>query len=135
MKEELAILEQVVESIERIGDECASLIERIEIKIQENLLFTDIGVEQFNDLYNRMRASAEEMIKTLKRPTKLSAKKVISNGFKVKHLVERYREAHTKRLVKGVCDPRASNMYFDMLDFTGNIARHSSNIVKILTKK
>jgi hypothetical protein len=46
-------------------------------------------------------------------------------------LVERYRAEHMERLVKGVCTPMAANMFFDMLDFTGNIARHSSYVVKL----
>ena len=56
----------------------------------------------------------------------------IKNGFHVKDLVERYRKEHADRLVQGDCTPMAANMYFDMLDFTGNIARHASNIVKLL---
>jgi len=135
-KEELVVLSQVIESLERMGDECAGLIERIEIKIQEKLLFPDIGVEEFNEVYNMMKVSVAGMIKILRHPKgEVEAKEVISNGFKIKDLIERYRKAHAERLVKGMCDPRASNMYFDMLDFTGNIARHSSNIVKTLIAK
>ncbi len=135
LKKELAVLAQVVENIERMGDECASLIERIEIKIEEKLLFTDIGVEQFNEVYDKMRVSVKGMIGVLNSPTDDGIREVSANGLHVKHLVEKYRKAHAERLVKGMCDPRSSNMYFDILDFTGNIARHSSYIVKILTEK
>ena len=31
-----------------------------------------------------------------------------------------------------LCTPLGANMYFDMLDFTGNLARHSTNVVKLL---
>jgi len=56
---------------------------------------------------------------------------VIDNGFRVKGLVEQYRKEHADRLVQGLCTPMGANMYSDMLDFTGNLARHSSNIVKL----
>jgi len=127
----LIALEQMVETLERMGDEATNLIERIEIKIAEHLLFSEEGVVQFNGTYDTMKMSVETMIEALKKPSPALRAKVIDNGFKVKSLVERYREEHAERLVKGLCTPMGANMYFDMLDFTGNLARHASNIVKL----
>lgn len=128
---ELVSLEQTVETLERMGDEAAGLIERIEMKIAEHLLFSDIGVEQFNETYNVMKKSVEMMREFLINKDQALKERIIDNGFHVKELVERYRKEHTDRLIKGMCTPMAANMYFDMLDFTGNLARHSSNIVKL----
>ncbi|MDD5495959.1 MAG: PhoU domain-containing protein [Candidatus Omnitrophica bacterium] len=127
----LSVLAQAIGTLERMGDEAASLIERIEIKVSENLLFSQLGVDQFNETYNAMKESVSGMIKFLKKPDSVLKDRIINNGFHVKELVERYRKEHSDRLVKGVCTPMAANMYFDMLDFTGNLARHSSNIVKL----
>ncbi len=130
-KNELSTLESTVEMLERMGDEAASLIERIEIKVNEKLLFSEAGVEQFNETYAAMKKSVEMMRNFLKSHEKALKGKVVKNGLHVKDLVERYRKEHADRLVKGLCTPIAANMYFDMLDFTGNLARHSSNIVKL----
>lgn len=130
-KKELVILEQVVETLERMGDEAAGLTERIEMKVAEKLLFSDEGVEQFNETYHAMKKSVDMMREFLKSGDPCLKERIIDNGFHVKELVERYRKEHTERLVKGICTPMAANMYFDMLDFTGNLARHSSNIVKL----
>ena len=130
-KKNLALMEQVVETLERMGDEEANLIERIEIKVVEKLLFSDSGVAEFNETFNAMKRSVEMMIDFLKRRDLVQKDRIIDNGFHVKGLVERYRKEHFERLVQGVCTPMAANMYFDMLDFTGNLARHSSNIVKL----
>lgn len=127
----LALLEQVVETLERMGDEAANLIERIEIKIVEHLLFSDLGVQQFNETFNAMKRSVEMMREFLSKASPELKDKIIDNGFHVKGLVERYRKEHFDRLIQGICTPMAANMYFDMLDFTGNLARHSSNIVKL----
>jgi phosphate:Na+ symporter len=132
-KKELSVLEQVVETLERMGDEAASLVERIEIKVAEKLMFSETGVEQFNETYAAMKGSVEMAREFLRRPDPVLREKVIDNGFHVKELVERYRKEHAERLVKGICTPMAANMFFDMLDFTGNLARHSSNIVKSLS--
>ncbi|MCX5678836.1 MAG: hypothetical protein NTY76_06990 [Candidatus Omnitrophica bacterium] len=130
-KKELVILEQVTETLERMGDEAANLVERIEIKNAEHLLFSDLGVAQFNETYGVMKKSADMMRTFLKGRSEELKDRVVDNGFQVKALVQRYREEHMERLVRGICTPIAANMYFDMLDFTGNLARHASAIVKL----
>jgi phosphate:Na+ symporter len=128
---DLVVLEQTVETMERMGDEAANLVERIEIKVCEKLLFSEPGVQQFNQTYNAMKESVRMMIEFLKSKDSKLKKMVIDNGFHVKELVEHHRKEHADRLVKGLCTPMAANMYFDMLDFTGNLARHASNVVKL----
>ena len=131
-KKELAAIAQVVETLERMGDEAANMIERIEIKVVEHLLFSEIGVQQFNETFNVMKESVHMMRNFLTDPAAGSKEKIVENGFRVKDLVERYRKEHFERMVQGVCTPMGANMYFDMLDFTGNLARHSSSVVKLL---
>lgn len=130
-KKELAVMEQVIETLERMGEEATNIIERIEIKVAERLLFSELGVAQFNETFNAMKSSVDMMRSFLIKESAELRKKVIDNGFHVKELVERYRKEHFERLVQGLCTPMAANMYFDVLDFTGNLARHSSNIVKL----
>ncbi len=129
-KDDLVTASQIAETLERIGDECINLIERIEIKIEEGLLFSEEGVKEYIEVFDSAKQSFDMASKVLRAADKALAERVIANGFHVKELVETYRKTHNERLVRGICDPRTSNMFFDMLDFTGNIARHSSNVVK-----
>ena len=132
-KKRLSSLAQMVGMLERMGDEATGLIERIEVKVHEKLLFSEDAVAQFNETYGSMKGSVRMMIDFLHAKSPALKKKVIDNGLHVKELVERYRARHADRLVQGACTPMGANMYFDMLDFTGNLARHSSNIVKLGT--
>ncbi|MFA6141862.1 MAG: PhoU domain-containing protein [Candidatus Omnitrophota bacterium] len=127
----LSVMEQMIEALERMGDEVASMIERIEVKVAEKLLFSEKGVEQFNETYDTMKKSVAMMREYLRNKSEDTRKRVVDNGFQVKELVERYRKEHSDRLIHGLCTPMGANMYFDMLDFTGNLARHASNIVKL----
>ncbi|MDD5428734.1 MAG: PhoU domain-containing protein [Candidatus Omnitrophica bacterium] len=127
----LAALAQIVEMLERMGDEATSLIERIEVKVHERILFSEEAVRQFNETYKAMKSSVQMMREYLRQKDEALKKKVLDNGLRVKELVENYRKEHADRLVRGDCTPMGANMYFDMLDFTGNLARHSSNIVKL----
>jgi len=128
---ELASIAQMIEMLERMGDEAVGLIERIEVKVNERLLFSEEAVKQFNETYKAMKSSVQMLREYLRKKDETLKKKIIDNGFYVKALVEKYRKEHADRLVKGDCTPMGANMYFDMLDFTGNLARHSSNIVKL----
>lgn len=128
---ELASIAQVIEMLERMGDEAVGLIERIEVKVHERLLFSEEAVKQFNETYKAMKISVQMLREYLRKKDETLKKKIIDNGFHVKALVEKCRKEHADRLVRGDCTPMGANMYFDMLDFTGNLARHSSNIVKL----
>ena len=130
-RKKLSGLAQMVEMLERMGDEATELIERIEVKVHEHLLFDEKAVTQFNETYKAMKSSVQMMREYLKTKEGSLKDKVIANGLHVKELVENYRTAHADRLVQGDCTPMGANMYFDMLDFTGNLARHASNIVKL----
>jgi len=131
-RKELVALHQAVETLERMGDEAASLVERIEIKNAEHLLFSDLGVAQYNETFGTMKKSVEMMREFLGGKDGVLKERIIDNGFQVKALVERFRAEHADRLLRGICTPMAANMFFDMLDFTGNLARHSSSIAKLL---
>ena len=134
-QKEFILLEQFAENLERIGDELRYLMERIEIKIAEKLLFSDIGVEQYKEVYEKMRRSVNLTIEFLNENKSELLEIILRNGDEIKKMIEKYRAEHLKRLMKGICEPRAANMYFDMLDFTGNIARHCTAIAKIYKEK
>ena len=130
-KKELVNLTQIIESLERIGDEATGLIERIEVKVHEKLLFGKIALSQFNETYKTMKVSVQMMREYLRSKDPDLKETIVKNGLHVKDMVERYRKEHADRLVQGNCTPMEANMYFDMLDFTGNIARHASNIIRL----
>ena len=130
-QKELILFEQIAENLERMGDELRYLMERIEIKIADNLFFSDMGVKQYQDAFEKMKKSVKLTIEFLNENKKELLKKILDNGNDVKKTIEKYRTEHLQRLTKGICKPRAANMYFDMLDFTGNIARHCTNIARV----
>ena len=130
-QKEFVLLEQFAQNIERMGDELRNLMERIEIKIAERLLFSDTGVEQYKEVFEKMKKSVNLTIKFLNENKSEFLEMILKNGDEIKKIVGKYRKEHLKPLTKGVCKLRAANMYFDMLYFTGNIARHCTNIARI----
>ena len=129
-RKELVLLEQTAQNIERMGDELRYLMERMEIKIAENLFFSDIGVEQYKEVFEKMRKSLKLTMEFLNENKRGLLDTILKNGDSIKESIEKYRKEHLERLTKGICEARAANMYFDMLDFTGNVARHCTNIAR-----
>jgi len=129
-RKEYILFDLTAQSMERMGDELRYLMERIEIKIAENLYFSDSGVEQYREVFDVMRRSVSLTVEFLEKEEGGLLEEISENGNKMKALVEKYRKEHLGRVSKGACEPRACNMYFDMLDFTGNVARHCTNIAR-----
>jgi len=134
-KKEFILLGQAAENMERMGDELRYLMERIEIKIIEKLLFSEKGVEQYKEIFSKMHRSVSLLADFFENDKDEDLKEILDNGLTLKDTIEKYRAEHMDRLINGVCQPRAANIFFDMLDFTGNIARHCTNIARIYKGK
>lgn len=117
-------LVDIICSIERIADCCVGLVERIEYKIIERLMFSETAVEEYQDLHSKINQLLLGTIKAMKTNNPMLAKNVKKSKSKLDTLVDKYRASHIKRSAKGICDDRAKVRYLDMLDFTKEAAYH-----------
>ncbi|MFH1269965.1 MAG: PhoU domain-containing protein [Candidatus Omnitrophota bacterium] len=131
-KKNIMLLANIVEDLEEIGDYIKDMVERIEIKIEEKLLFSDDAVNEYKHLYNTVETELEDVDKALKMKDKNFAKRILCNDKHVDKLVKKYRDTHAKRFVSGVCEPRACNMFLNLLDFTAQISHHAKTIAKYI---
>ena len=129
-KSNIMLLTDIVAGLEEIGDYIKDMIERIEIKIQEKLLFSDEALDEYKHLYVVVETALSSVVNSLKNKDNNFAKHVLSDEEHVDILVEKYREAHAQRLIAGICDPRTGNMFLNLLDFTAQIFHHTKAIAK-----
>ena len=52
----------IAADFELIGDYCKDILERIQIKIEEKLLFSEGAVEEYKDLYNKTKGALDEVV-------------------------------------------------------------------------
>lgn len=123
-------LTNIVGDLEEIGDYIKDMIERIEIKIQERLLFSEEGLSEYKHLYSVVEITLSDVVNSLKTNDNNFAKQALCGEQHIDNLVEKYRNAHAKRLLSGICDPRAGNMFLNLLDFTAQIFHHTKSIAK-----
>jgi len=134
-KNNIMLLSNIVEDLERVGYYIKDMIERIEIKIEEKLLFSDDAVNEYKHLYNVVETELSDIEMALRLNDKNFARRVLcSTENHVDNLVGKYRKSHAQRLVAGICLPRTCNMFLDLLDFTAQISHHTKAIAKNISE-
>lgn len=133
-KSQAIILADVVGDLEMIGDYCKDILERVQIKIEEKLLFSDEAVKEYEDLYHKTEDALNQVVCALERNSLGLAKEVLKSEKHIDSLVEEYRKRHDQRLIDGICSPIACNMFLNMLDFTAQIFHHTKTIANNLLK-
>lgn len=134
LKTAVAIYLNAAGDLELIGDYCKDILERVQIKIEERLLFSDEAVKEYAELYHKAESALKDAVEALKNDYFKASKKILEEEKAFKDLLEECRNRHNQRLIKGVCSPMACNMFLNMLDFTSQIFYRSKAIVKSLLK-
>ena len=127
-KKSAALLEDIVGHLEVIGDYCKDMVERVEIKIHERLLFSEEGLSEYTHLYHVVYASLTDVVKALRMQDKNFASRTLHDEEHVDKLADTYRNNHVQRLMEGTCNPMAGNMFLNLLDFTAAIFNHTKKI-------
>jgi len=127
-------LSEVVGDLELIGDYCKDILERIEIKIEEKLLFSEEAVQEYETLYKKTEDALDEIASALDKQDLERVSAVMRSQEHIDVLVDQMRARHSQRLIKGLCTPIACNMFLNMLDFTAAVYYHAKKIAKNLLR-
>ena len=122
----------IAADFELIGDYCKDILERIQIKIEEKLLFSEGAVEEYKDLYNKTKGALDEVVFVLEKDNPALIKEVLRKEEHIDSLVDKYRHNHDQRMLAGECTPMGCNMFLNMLDFTAAVYYHIKKIAKSL---
>lgn len=130
----VAAYANIVGDLELIGDYCKDILERVQIKIEERLLFSIDAVREYEDLYRKAEVALQEVAKALAADKPRQVEEVLKSEEHIDSLVDEYRKRHTQRLIDGACSPLAGNMFLNMLDFTAAVYYHAKKIARNLLK-
>ncbi len=130
----ISVYVDIVGDLELIGDYCKDILERVEIKIEERLLFSEDSVKEYNELYNKAEEALDEVTRALEKDHPALVKEVLNNQGHIDTLVDQYRLNHNRRLISGTCTPLGCNMFLNMLDFTAAVYYHTKKIARSLLK-
>jgi len=131
-KSKVIVYANIAGDFELIGDYCKDILERIQIKIEERLLFSEGAVEEYKDLYNKTKGALDEVVFVLEKDNPALVKEVLRKEEHIDGLVDKYRRNHDQRMLAGECTPMGCNMFLNMLDFTAAVYYHIKKIAKSL---
>ena len=133
-KSKIMVYADIAADFELIGDYSKDILERIQIKIEEKLLFSEDAVSEYKELYSKTKNALEEVVFVLEKDNPALIKEILRNEEHIDSLVDKYRQNHNQRLVVGKCSPLGCNMFLNMLDFTAAVYYHIKKIARSLLK-
>jgi Na+/phosphate symporter len=115
-KEVAKLLIALAGHIERIGDCIENVIRTVHTKIREGTLFSDKAVTELNQVFGTSReliGHVRDIVMTL---NPVLMQHVVRYGEELSRKATEFATAHEERLVMGVCQPKHSSMYLDIVD-------------------
>ena len=125
---EISTMLQRVNELEKIGDQCESLLKQIRRKYDKRLEFTDTATRQIEEISGKVFEFLELISSNITSTSAniISRSEIIEN--RVNELQKEMRKQHIARLNEGVCDVNTGLVFIDMLTSFEKIGDHSYNI-------
>jgi Na+/phosphate symporter len=116
-------LERIAECVGRLGESTVKVV-------REGTLFTDRAVHEVSGLVAQVIEMLESVRDALRTSNPVLVRYVVEAGRSCEARVGEYARFHEKRLIEGVCQPRASSIYLMMLDDIRGIEWHARQIAQ-----
>ncbi|OGP91213.1 MAG: hypothetical protein A2156_02835 [Deltaproteobacteria bacterium RBG_16_48_10] len=118
----------IVSSLDRIGYNLDGILDRLKKMVQEQVLFTDRAIHEINDMFQEVISLSENLPDLILTQNKLLAQQMGEKGKAIFKKADEYAEEHERRLIQGVCVPKSSPLYLDMLFSLKGIVAHTIEI-------
>jgi Na+/phosphate symporter len=111
-------------SLDRISYNIEGIVDRLKSKVQNQLLFSDRGVKEINDVFQEVMNLLKKLPDLILTPNKLLAQHIGEQVRSVLKIANGYSEEHEERLMQGVCTPKSSPTYLGILESLKGIIAH-----------
>ncbi len=110
--------------LERVGDLIENMLRVCQIKDREGVPFSDRAVNELDDLFSLLIQAFKDFRDALITRNRSLLEHIIVEDERISSKVLNYRLAHEDRLIAGVCTPKASSLFLDILDSVKQANRH-----------
>ena len=118
----------VVNDIERIGDHAVNIAEYALAVEENNLIFTDIAIEELKMLSDVTMNNITRALDIYENQDKSQLPQIESVEEKINELTTEFTENHVERLKTESCEPRSGVIFIDMINDLERSADHAKNI-------
>ncbi|MFN3396071.1 MAG: hypothetical protein ACK4Z9_04675 [Thermodesulfovibrionales bacterium] len=119
-------------SLLRITENIEKLSELISTKVKEDILFSDRAISEITFLLQRLADIIRPTSDIILAPNSILGNYIRESEAGIVRRATDYATQHEERLIEGLCLPKASALYINILDVIKNIAWHCKEIANKL---
>ena len=117
-----------INDIERVGDHSENLAELAQFKIDNNLTFSDLAIEELHEITDATIQAYESSLTAMKELNMGLIEEVLRKEKEVDKLEKKFRANHIGRLNANQCVPSAGVIFLDIISNLERISDHAANI-------
>lgn len=121
-----------INNFERVGDHCEDIIELSESKINRNIIFSDIGIDELRTMYQEVSKMMKECRESFAKEDFDLASQTAAREDIIDQMTDEFREKHIERLENGICSVQAGVIFLDVITHLERIADHLHNVSLIV---
>ncbi len=130
---QLRVYVSVPGHIERMGDYVEDIIGCFRTKIRDGVLFTDKAVSEITFLTERVREVLKNTSDIILARNRIIRDYIKESSAEISRTANEFSTMHEERLIEGLCTPKASPLFLDIMDALKGIAWHAKEIAEKLT--
>ncbi len=130
LKKYISGLITVGSHIELMEDNVLSLLSTIRTKIEESMLFSDKAVDELNFLFKNTKGILKSTADALVTQNRILGKQILIEEEAIRQKACDYETVHEDRMISGVCVPKASKLYIDMVNSIREINWHVRQVLE-----
>ncbi len=130
---EIAVLMHVVNDLERVGDHCENLWKLGQRKVESNIVFSEIGLNELAEISGKTEDFLTFVVDGLEAGDTAIGTAAMSYEAAINDLEKSSRNRHIDRLNTGECAVRPGMIFIDMLHNFEKISDHIYNVAEAVT--
>ena len=121
--------------IERVSDHAENIAELAKYKIEHQIIFSEKGTQELNQLWDKVVHCFEEAVKARGTGSRQAIQNVLRIEDEVDDLEEELRNKHIERLSARLCIPSNGVVFLDILSNLERMSDHANNIVDCIQEE
>lgn len=133
--EQLKELIAAVSHLHRVAEALKNMLPIVRNKIKDEILFSNKAVEELKYLFENTRKILKSAGDAFLTGNPVLVKYVLEEGVRLNEVGDNYAIEHEDRLISGVCVPKASPLYINILDCLSRVNWHTMRAVERFSSK
>lgn len=117
----------VVNDLERISDHAENIADAGRSRIEEDIIFSQVGVDELSDMFDKVMTTVNYSIETFTEQTESHLKEIVDLEKQVDVLEKELQHNHVRRLATNECQAK-STIYSDLVSNLERVSDHATNI-------